>query len=86
MNNFGWAVKLDLAVIVALVGLAVTIFQCYGEWEKENRISVEKKAKENEEAAKRWAVVLQRITFILERLERIEVWISANSGFVNKHK
>ncbi len=74
-------IKLDIAILIAIIGLAFTIWQHFREFKKEQTAREKQKIQEIKDASKRDARIEGKIDFFGERLDRIEMWISANSGF-----
>lgn len=81
MQNFNSLVKIDVATLVAIMGLLVAFCQAYMQWRKEVEAENKRHLKELQETTKWRTFVQQNLKFISERQDRIELWISANSGF-----
>ncbi len=80
MNLINNLIKLDIAILVAIAGLAISVWQHFREFEKEQIAREKQKIQEIKDASKRDARIEGKIDFFGERLDRIEMWISANSG------
>lgn len=81
MNIINNLIKIDVAILIAIIGLGITLWQNIQESRKE-RINREKqKNQEMKESLKRETRMEERINFIESRLNNVEMWISANSGF-----
>ncbi len=81
MNLINNLIKLDIAILVAIIGLAISVWQHFRELKKEQIVRQKQKIEEVKNASKRDARIEGKIDFFGERLDRIEMWISANSGF-----
>jgi hypothetical protein len=83
MNLINYLIKLDIAILVAITGLAFTIWQHFRELKNEQIAREKQKIQEIKETSKRDTRIEEKIDFFGERLDRIEMWISANSGIRN---
>ena len=81
MNLINSLIKLDIAILIAIVGLAISVWQHFGEFKKEQVAGEARKNQEIKDSSRRDARIEGKIDFFGERLDRIEMWISANSGF-----
>ncbi|MCC3473978.1 MULTISPECIES: hypothetical protein [unclassified Microcoleus] len=81
MSLINSLIKLDIAILVAIVGLAVTIWQHFRELKKEQVFREKQKIQEIKDTSKRDARIEGKIDFFGERLDRIEMWITSMSGF-----
>ena len=81
MNLISNLIKIDTVVLIAIMGLAISIWQHFREFKKEQVIREKQKIQEIKDNSKRDARIEGKIDFFGERLDRIEMWISANSGF-----
>lgn len=73
-TTLNWLIKLDIAVIISFMGLLIAGCQAYKQWQRELQRDREKG---NEERV----LLRQEMKFASDRLDRIESWISGNSGF-----
>lgn len=81
MNNLlGYLLKMDLAILVAVIGLAFAVWQNVREYRKDQAEQQKKRFQEVREASKQSTRIEEKLNFVGERLDRIEMWISANSG------
>jgi uncharacterized protein YpmB len=75
-----WIPKVDIAILVSVLALFLAFIQAYMQWKKQISSDKKEHIKEVQEATKQRTVILQFMKFTAERLDRIEMWISANSG------
>lgn len=76
-----WLAKVDIAILISVIGLLVAFLQAYSQWRQQIKTDAKMHIEEVKEATKQRTVILQTMKFISERLDRVEMWISANSGF-----
>jgi uncharacterized protein YpmB len=76
-----WLPKVDVAILVSVLALFLAFVQAYTQWRKQVSSDKKEHIKEVQEATKQRTVIQQSLKFISERLDRVEMWISANSGF-----
>jgi hypothetical protein len=82
MQGFpSWLPKVDIAILVSVLALLLAFLQAYAQWKKQVANDKKDHIKEIQEATKQRTVIQQSLKFISERLDRVEMWISANSGF-----
>jgi hypothetical protein len=71
----------DITLLISICGLAITIFQLLNQLRSQQIESEEKRQKEYEESATERTKILETLKFVGKRLDRMESWINANSGF-----
>jgi Flp pilus assembly protein TadB len=79
MSN--WMPKVDVAILVSVLALLLAFLQAYVQWQQQIDKDAKNHVEEIKEATKQRTVIQQSLKFMSERLDRIEMWISANSGF-----
>jgi uncharacterized protein HemX len=82
-NIINWIAKTDIAIIIALIGLAVTIYELHQQQQREQKQEVlrrnsEIKALEKKIEALEQTTKLQgqQLKFQAQNLEQIQFWIS----------
>jgi hypothetical protein len=76
-----WLPKVDVAILVSVLALLLAFVQAYVQWKRQVSSDKKEHIKEVQEAIKQRTVIQQSLKFISERLDRVEMWISKNSGF-----
>jgi predicted Holliday junction resolvase-like endonuclease len=76
-----WLPKVDIAILVSVLALFLAFIQAYVQWRRQVQTDKKEHIKEVQEATKQRTVILETMKFMSERLDRVETWISARSGF-----